>query len=131
MSTTAHTPIQGESNATVMAQHLERISVLHTRISELTDQLAAARNELSTESASATEFAEQTGQSAQTRQALDAATAVTDQLGQHLGSVSDAATEAAEQTDTAREGLRPVEQAEDELLQAGADGRAVAAATAA
>jgi hypothetical protein len=60
---------------------------------------------------------------------LDASGAVVDQLGQQVGSVSDSVVEAEDQVNAAETGLRTVEHAEDVLTSAGADGRAVAAAT--
>jgi chromosome segregation ATPase len=111
-----------------MAAHLQQIETRQTRISELVDQLAAERASVEAEVNAAAEFAEQTGQTAETRQALDASTAVVAQLGEQVGGVSDSATEAADQLSAARQGLRVVEEAEDALTSAGADGRAVAPA---
>lgn len=119
---------QGDSNAAVMAAHLEGVRVEQEKISDLADQLAAARASVQAKVVAASEFAEQTGQSAETRQALDASTAVVTQLGEQIGGVSDSATEAAEQIAAAQQGLRVVIEAEDALTSAGADGRAVAPA---
>ena len=125
---TAVTPPQGDSNAAVMAGHLQQISGDQLAISDLVDQLAAARTALNAKVVSANEFAEQTGQTAETRQALDASAAVAAQLGEQIGGVSDSAQEAADQLTAAWAGLRVVEEAEDALTSAGADGRAVAPA---
>lgn len=125
---TSSTP-QADTNAAVMAAQLGAINASNQQISDLTDQLAKLRAEQEARVRTANEFAESTGQTAQTKTALDAATAVNVQLGQHLGAFSDAAEVAAEETNAARDGLTPVIHAEDTLTQAGADGRAVAAAT--
>lgn len=122
---------QGDSNAAVMAAHLQTIEDRLKAVSDLTDQLAAERSALEAEATAAAEFAEQTGQTADTRQSLDASAAVVAQLGDQVGGVSDSAGEAAEQVAAARQGLRVVEEAEDALTSAGADGRAVAPAGAA
>lgn len=129
--TTTATAVAGESNATVMAQHLERVRARTGRVADLADQFAAERAQLEQEVREAEEFAQSTGQTAATKEALDASTAVVAFIGQQVGALSDAATEAVDQTDAAREGLRPVEHAEDALTAAGADGRSVAPATAA
>jgi hypothetical protein len=119
-----------ESNAAIMAQRLAEVAAGNQAIEELTDQLAALRNQQALRVQKATEFAEQTGQSAETRQALDASNAVVESLGQQVGSVSDSVVEAGDQVNAAHQGLQPVIQAEDALTAAGADGRAVAPATA-
>lgn len=117
-----------ESNATVLRGKLTGMkSTLH-RIADLTDQLARERATLSGEVRDADEFAQTTGQSAQARQALDEANAVSASMGERLGEFSQNAVSAEEQVAQAAEGLRVAENAEDELRAAGADGRAVAPA---
>jgi hypothetical protein len=120
---------RGESNAAVTEAKLGAIRGTQEKISDAIDQLAAMRAELEQQVADANEFAEGTEQSAATRQALDAATALAAQLGQHLGQFSDTAEQAVEETSAAREGLRPVVEAEDALAQVGAGGQSVARAT--
>ncbi len=123
--------VTSDSNAAVLRTKLTGIGATTSQVSDLVDQLAAVREQLASQVADAAEFAEATGQTAVTRTALDSASAVSAQLSQHLGAASEAADRAAEDTALAGGGLRPVEQAEDALAQAGADGRAVAPATAA
>ena len=120
-----------ESNATVLRGDLSRIQQLLGKVSENTDALAALRDELHTAVEKADEFAGATGQSAQSRQALDEARQVVITIGKHLGDFSEGAVHAEDQVASASDGLRVVEQAEDSLRIAGADGRAVAPATAA
>jgi chromosome segregation ATPase len=111
-----------------MRGHLEGIKTRLQTVDDLTDQLGKERDQLERETQEAAEFAELTGQTAQTRQALDASTSVVTQAGQQVGAVSDSVAEAQDQVAAAVDGLRVVEEAEDGLVSAGADGRAVAPA---
>ncbi len=117
-----------ESNATVLRSKLANTEQTLHQVAELTDQLARIREQLAAQVRDTDEFATATGQSAQTRTALDEANAVSTAMGLHLGSFSEGAVSAEEQVAQASAGLRVAENAEDELRSAGADGRAVAPA---
>lgn len=117
-----------ESNATVLRAKLTTTKTTLHRIAELTDHLAKERATLDGQVRDADEFATSTGQSAQARQALDEANAVSTSMGARLGEFSQNAVSAEEQVAQAADGLRVAENAEDELRSAGADGRAVAPA---
>jgi hypothetical protein len=117
-----------ESNATVLRSKLQGTKTTLTRIAELTDELAAERTKLDGQVRDSEEFATATGQSSQARQALDESKALSSAMGDRLGEFSQGAVSAEDQMAHAADGLRPAENAEDELRAAGADHRAVAPA---
>lgn len=122
-------PTAGETHLDLNAADLARINAQLTRIAELNDQLAAARDELSEEVKTANERVNASGGTAATRQALDEAGVVVDLLGQHVGGVADAAVAAGDAAGAAEEGLAPARDAQDTLHAAGATGKYVSAAT--
>jgi hypothetical protein len=120
---------QGETNLDMTAVELDQINAELAGINDEVDALSARKARLAAKVQAASERVTANGGTAATVQALDAATAVVNQLGQHLGGVSAAATDAADQTETARSGLTPALDAQDTLHSAGATGQFVSAAT--
>ena len=127
--TAGTTAPQGETNLDLTVADLAAIQQELNGINEQIDVLAQRRANLQVRIAQASERVQATGGTAATAQALDAATAVANELGQHLGNFSASATEAEDVTSAAHAGLAPARDAQDELHAAGARGEFVSAAT--
>ncbi len=123
------TSTQGETNLDCTAADLAGIQAELAAIEEHNDALAARRAALQARLATASERVESTGGTTATAQALDAARAVVDQLGQHLAGVSDSTVEASDVTQAAHAGLAPARDAQDALQAAGARGEFIDTAT--
>jgi chromosome segregation ATPase len=122
-------PATGETNLDVTAQRLEEIRATLAQVTDQADALAAQKTQLEAQIRAASDHATSTGGTAATQQALDAAQAVVDQLGQHVGNVSQSAVEAGDTTAAAHAGLAPARDAQDMLHAAGATGEHVSAAS--
>ena len=124
----AQTAPQGESNAAILRGKLQSIGAKAGHVSEHTDALAKLQQQMEAEVRDAEEFAQATGQSSQTRQALDEVSTLTRAMTAGLDQFSALAVDAEDGMGQASQGLRVAEDADDQLRQAGADGRAVAPA---
>lgn len=129
MTAPTQTGPAGETHLDLTAAGLSAINQKVAAINDQVDALAADRAELAAMVAAEAERVAANGGTADTTAALDAANAVVAQLGQHLGGVSEAATEAADQTAAAHAGLAPARDAQDALHSAGARGEFVSTAT--
>jgi methyl-accepting chemotaxis protein len=119
----------GETPAQITAQLIEEIRQQLSRVNDLNDHLAAANNTLAVQVSQTQDYVTANGGTTETAAALDAAGGVVREIGSHVGSASDAVAKAADSALAADAGLRPAQDAEDQLTAAGADGRFVAPAT--
>ncbi len=120
---------QGETNLDTLDAILAQINTELNNISDDVDRLNSRRMTLAGLVAHAFEIAQSTGATAATRAALDAAMSVVNQLGQHMGQVSDATAKAEDEVLQAKAGLVPARDAQDQLHASGARGEFVSAST--
>jgi hypothetical protein len=123
-------PQQGETNLDLTTQDLADLRQQLAGVNEQADTLAARRQQLLLTIDRVSERAAATGAPAATTQALDAARQVANEIGQHVGNLSQSAVEAEDVTAAAHAGLAPARDAQDALHAAGASGEFVSAATA-
>jgi len=117
-----------EHNTAALKRLLSDISATLHHGTDTINAMNRRNGHLITLVADAGEFAVATEQSDKSKQALDETIAVTDAMDAHLGGMS-AAVSAAEDSITAALGaLRVVDEAEDDLRQAGAGPKSVAPA---
>ncbi len=120
-----------ESNVSVLARWLQKITGTVTKVSAGVDDLDRLADALAEQVRQAREFAAHTGQATATNTALDSAMAVVTRLKALCRQASDAAAKAQEDVATAIQSTKPVLRAEDSLNAVGATGEAVAPAKAA
>jgi hypothetical protein len=120
---------QGETNLDLTVVDLTEVETLLALVDDGVDQVAQTGQRLDTAISRATERAVLAGAPAATMAALDAASGVSRQLGDHLSGVSQASTEAGDQVTAARHSLTPAQDAQDRLHSAGARGEFVSTAT--
>lgn len=119
-----------ESNATVLARRLDTIAVTVTAMTSETDQLHAVVTTLTQQITAAADLAHSAGMPTAAIHAVDAARHATSVISGRLDDFATGATATSEQLTAAINGLKPVQQAEDTLHAAGADGRALNTAAA-
>lgn len=117
-----------EHNAAVLKQVLTNIGGILNRGTDTINNLNRRNGVLVGQVASAGEFAVSTEQTDKSKQALDETAGLTSTMDQHLGGMSGAVAHAEEAVVAAVGGLRVVEEAEDDLRQAGAGTKAAAPA---
>lgn len=117
-----------EHNTTVLKRQLTGIGASLGQSIDVINTLARRNGLLVQQTGDATEFAVATEQTDRSKTALDETSAVTAGMDQHLGGMSAAAVDAETSVHTAIRALAVVDQAEDELRQAGAGTKSVAPA---
>jgi hypothetical protein len=117
-----------EHNTAVLKRLLIDISGMLHRGTDTINALNRRNGNLVGQVADAGEFAVATEQTDKSKQALDETAAVTATMDQHLGGMSTAVTTAEDAVSAAISGLRVVDEAEDQLTQAGAGPKSVAPA---
>lgn len=117
-----------EHNAALLKRTLADIGGVLTRGTDIINNLNRRNGVLVGQVAAAGEFAVATEQTDRSKHALDETAGLTSAMDQHLGGMSGAVSEAEVAVAAAVGGLRVVEEAEDELRQAGAGTKAAAPA---
>jgi hypothetical protein len=117
-----------EHNTAVLKRLLADISGVLQRGTETINSLNGRTGTLVGQVADAGEFAVATEQTDRSKQALDETAAVGAAMDQHLGGMSTAVSAAEDAVIAAIGGLRVVDEAEDDLAQAGAGPKSVAPA---
>lgn len=128
---TTTTANRGPSNVDVVAKSLETMSRTVDKINAGIDDLDRLADALAQQARQTADFAANTGQATATKAATDAANAAVAKLKALVLAASQAAVQAAEEVDSARQSVKPVQKAEDDLNAVGATGEAVAPAKAA
>jgi hypothetical protein len=117
-----------EHNAAALKRLLADIGHDLTYASDLINSLARRTATLTDQVAAVGDFAVATEQSTASKAGLDEATTLAATMDEHLGGMSTAVVTAEETTTAAVSALAPVDEAEDELRQAGAGTKSVAPA---
>lgn len=126
MTSTAQT---GETHADITLAKLTGIGSSISQAENLNDQAAATASNIDAQVAEASEYADDKGATAATRQALDEAKAVSAAIRETVAKLADLCARAGESVDAATVGMRPAIDAQDGLATAGARGDIVATAT--
>jgi hypothetical protein len=124
----ATTTADQEHNAALLKRILTDIGGVLHRGTDIINNLNRRNGALVGQVADAGEFAVATQQTDQSRQALDETVGLTSTMDQHLGGMSSAVGEAEQAITAALGGLRVVDEAHDDLMQAGAGTKAAAPA---
>lgn len=117
-----------EHNTALLKKLLTDIAAVLHRSSEVINSLNRRNGALVGQVADAGEFAVATEQTSKSKQSLDEANGVTAAMDQHLGGMSTSVSAAEDATAAAVAGLKVVDEAEDDLRQAGAGTKAAAPA---
>jgi hypothetical protein len=117
-----------EHNAALLKRILADIGGTLGRGTDIIDSLNRRNGTLVGQVAGAGEFAVATQQTEKSKQALDETSGLASAMDHHLGGMSGAVAAAEEAVNAAVGGLKVVEEAEDDLRQAGAGTKAAAPA---